>query len=344
MLPSRASTSTRGMTIAETLAAAIVLLIATVVLVPSAEHSRRLSQVGEDLSHLRTIAANTSAYAADFQDKIWQLSWRANQTYWSPGDPSAIDFTPQSTDSGAARQQMTYIIRRRGNRTATEVPNMAATLLFPYTTYSHLALLDFMDVDAPSRVLVSSGDHRWKWANDPRGYDQGLYTPNLGIGGLNARHPYGSSWRLGTCFYDTSPVGWRVAPGSNTGTVILSPNLTTIDGKPLSGVTHPSQKVLLHDLISRHFGPRQAYHMYPEARVPTVMVDSSASIRSYAEANAGANPNQPGAAAPQLTYTPSTIEPPATGANVGPVYPGPLWTRMGLQGRDFGGPEVYPTP
>jgi hypothetical protein len=213
---------------------------------------------------------------------------------------------------------------------------------FPYHRFGHITLLQYLGLQPPTRMFVSPADERWRWANDPRGYDEGLYSPNLGTGGHNVVHPYGASYDQGTAFYDQAVLGQRVSMTASTATISVPSGHRSLHAHALSSVTHPSQKVFIHDRFARHFGPRQAYHMYPEARGPVLMCDGSACIKAFQEANPGANPNTPAAPAPTLTYQPSAIDPPASGPNVGPVLPGPLWTRMGIQGRDFGGPEVFP--
>ena len=339
-LPSRRERS--GLVLADPIACVLVLALAIAAIVLMADRARLLARIGEDLSHLRTIHGSTVSYAADFEDRAWQLSWRAWQVHWSPDDPAAIGFVPVATDAQSALQQLTYIIRTRGER--PEAPNFAGVNLWPYLSYSHLALQDYLGDALPTRLFVSAADRRRAWADDPRGYDAGLYSPNLGVGGYNIRHPYGASFRMGTCFFDNAPVGSRVSPMSTSSVILPTTPSGTISGRPLSDIAHPSQKAFLHDLVARHFGPQQVYHAFPEARLPVLMADGSARVRSFAEANPGADPNNPAGPAPSLTYTPLPIEPPATGPNAGPARPGPQWTRMGLLGRDFGGPEVYPPP
>jgi hypothetical protein len=108
--------------------------------------------------------------------------------------------------------------------------------------------------------------------------------------------------------------------------------------KLLTSVRHPSQKALVHDIVARHFG-KPVWHMTLESRTPVLMVDGSAAVRAFAEANRGANPNNPTALAPVIGYQPSPIEPGPSGILV-PM--GTLWTRMDIRGRDFGGLDVYP--
>jgi hypothetical protein len=131
----------------------------------------------------------------------------------------------------------------------------------------------------------------------------------------------------------------RVAPSGNTGTIFVSASQSNVfGGRPLTSVAFPSQKVMYHDLFARHFGPRLPYCTHPESRLPLLMADSSAGTRSSADSNPGCNPNS-GASMLQ-TYTPSSIDPPATGANSQPMPLSFMWTRKLLDGRDFGGPDV----
>jgi hypothetical protein len=83
------------------------------------------------------------------------------------------------------------------------------------------------------------------------------------------------------------------------------------------------------------------YFAYSYARIPMLMVDGSAHVRPTNHANSGFNPSNPRSPIPLvLTYTQSSYEPPilpAGGSNVTMYY---YWTRGGIQGRDFEGPEL----
>jgi hypothetical protein len=324
MMPRR-----RGFALPELLALVIVIAIALAVALLASDPSRRLARVGEDLSHLRQIAAGTASYGNDFEDQIWGLSWHR---LMPPPNTPYPDLNFFNSDFDAATKQMIYLIRVRGGRTPGETPVISN--LFPYASYSHVVLIDYLDHPMPSRMLVSSADERWKWANDPRGYDMGLYTPNLGTGFTGYRHPYSSSFRIGLGFHDVSPQGGRAYPTSTNS--LLIPGGALIRQKQLATVAHPGQKVLMHDVVARHFG-RPVWHMDAQARVPVLMVDGSAAVRSFAEANLGANPNTNSASL--LSYQPSPIEPPA-GPGATSYHHGPLWTKRQLLGRDFGGSDV----
>ncbi len=71
--------------------------------------------------------------------------------------------------------------------------------------------------------------------------------------------------------------------------------------------------------------------------------DGSVSVRSMSEANWGFQPNSPFSNSPtRIRYSPDLAwEPPARNGLVEEwVNGGVRFTRSGLRGRDFGGPEV----
>jgi hypothetical protein len=270
---------------------AVVFCLATI----ASSHQRRLARIGEDLAHLRQIAAATSSFQADNTDLIWGFSWRAGVVQSTPwGDLNG----PPSNDTDAAGAQMCFIARTYGGRTAPETPRIAN--FWPYANYSHLALLPYLNQSCPSRVFAAASDELTKWVNDPRGYDQGLYTPNYGTGGgPNWRHPYRSSFTIGTAFYDQSPIGGHAYPASYSSVNIPSNNV--MRQQALSSVAHPSQKVLVNDRLSRYY-LKQLWHMDPQSRATALFVDGSAGIRAFAEANHGADPNNPNGPPVQIQY------------------------------------------
>ena len=79
--------------------------------------------------------------------------------------------------------------------------------------------------------------------------------------------------------------------------------------------------------------------MDTRSKLPPLMCDGAASVRALSEAKCGADPDYPASAPPQLPYAPNVIEPSNPSFS---YYAGVLWTRMGLAGRDFGGPDVFP--
>jgi hypothetical protein len=326
--------SRRAFSRPELAAATLVFAVALAVASIGAGRSRSLARCGEDISHLRDIGAGTTSYAADFTDHVWQFSW--TRTYLPATFP---DLQTATSDAGACRNQLVQIMRTEAGRPT--FPNLAQVNFVPNAAYSHAVLLTYLGKPIPSRLFTSAADYRTLWADDPLGYDQNQFIPNLGTSVAPSsawRHPYGASFRMGWAFWDRSPVGGRVAPASTTGS-LFAPGTGNYAPATLSEVAFPAQKVFLNDTIARHFG-KQWWHMDGKARLAPLMCDGSAQVRCFSEANRGADPNTPAAPAGQQTYSPSAIDPP--GSFPTPLYYyGTDWTRMGLAGRDFG-PDVYP--
>jgi hypothetical protein len=240
-----------------------------------------------------------------------------------------------TSDLQAATNQMVYLLRTVGGR--PQMPFMST--LVPHLGYSYLVLAAEEHLKLPARRLVSSENrNRLLWTNDPLGYDQGMYTPNLGTSvapSINWRHPYSSDFRMPTCFFDLSPVGTRIEP-STTGT-FLTYTTAQLAQTLLSSVASPSHKFMAGDYIARHMGPRLPYCTSDEARLPMIMADGSVEVRRAAEANLGCNPNS--GQQIWMTYAGSAIDPPPSGPN-SVLMPGRfLWTRQRLSGRDFRGAE-----
>jgi hypothetical protein len=89
-------------------------------------------------------------------------------------------------------------------------------------------------------------------------------------------------------------------------------------------------------------GARRWFFAYERVRTPILFADGSASVRSMSDANRGFDPSNPGGQqGARIGYAPEAWEPPTlNGAAQEFVWAHIRWTREGLLGRDFGGPEV----
>jgi len=318
--------------------AIIALLIS--ILLPALGEARKAAKLAKGLSNMHQLSVATHSYTTDFQDRLWALN--AKRTHWTS---TYTDLLNPADDMEAARLQMTDIIRRRGDRPS--FPSLRSVALFPHLTYSHLILLDYLNFELPNLVAISPDDKdRLKWAGDPAGYDAGLYTPNLGVGGVNQRHPYGSSYRIVPASVDDSPVGTRMYPDPANHNQVWSyggANGTKLGGRRMSDIGYPAQKVHMYDTLGRHFGRfnwSQAF-IFEQCRQPLALLDASAAVRANRDSNRGTDqPNNPNStASASLTYVPSAIEPPVPNPNTpGTGYY--MWTRSGMKGVDFGGKEV----
>src|SRR5262249_32437507 len=127
----------------------------------------------------------------------------------------------------------------------------------------------------------------------------------------------------------------------STTNTILIPSTAVLGPQHFTNVANPSQKVLVHDRNAWHFGSRQPYCTHPEARLPLLFVDGSVPIRHAPEGHLAGSPNNLSSPIPtSVIYSPSCWEPPALNGGGDSVQGRFRFTRNGVLGRDFGGPEV----
>jgi len=345
-----------GFTLIELLVVIAIIALLISLLLPALGEARKAAKLAKSMSNLHQNGVSTHSYTTDFQDKLWTFTWRvtANGT----GAPrinyttTYPDLLNPNSDNQAALFQMSDIIRRRGDR--PDMPNFNGLNLFPYLTYSHLVLIDYMAFELPNLVTINPDDKdRNKWALDPHGFDQGLYSPsfaNNGAGGPvtvpnDRRHPYGASYRIVPAAVDLNPPGTRLSPVPGNSGLTTLPGNCKLGGRKLSDISYPSQKVHMYDTLGRHFGKfswAQAC-CFETCRQPLGLFDASAAVRSNRDVNQGCvNPNDPTEPITthlSLTYVPSPIDPPAPPAGTyGTGYY--VWTRSGMKGVDIKGGEV----
>jgi hypothetical protein len=163
---------------------------------------------------------------------------------------------------------------------------------------------------------------------------------------------YGQLWGYSSS-YQIVPCAWSSDTRSMLGETVSQyggdHNLFTRGTLPIGGrrqheILFPSQKVGVFEFISRHSGKQALFYAYPDARVPMMFWDGSASTRLTGDANKGSDPNVPNGNFPLLYYYDPSIlgyEPPTRSGAVREQVTGYYrWTRSGLRGVDYGGKEV----
>lgn len=313
------------------LAALVVALLSVM-----GTRSRRLGQLGESMANLKQYAAGTMSYRADNAEAVWSFSWRPNNIPVN-ADPD-LRAQALSDDLSAASAQAVQILRRRAGR--TDITPISAWI--PHILFSHLVLADYMGTELPLRFAVSPGDReRLRWANDPAGFDRGIYTPNPGTGDNTfKRWPYSSSYELGPSFFSPDSGTNTVTQANTTTTYQVTASPNTLGRRRLDEVAFPSQKAMVWEQYSRYHAPRATFFMYPESRCPILFVDGSVQARVTSLANRGWNPQTPTNPFPlNMTHTTQAWESGASlqSTTVTGYY---RWTRRGLLGRDFDGAEV----
>jgi hypothetical protein len=349
-----ALTGRRAFALVELSAVVLILLVVCVLASLLLPDARRRARLAGSIQNLLQLGNGYAASASDHANRVSSFTW-------TPGTHTCDNYTfPASvTYNDAAADQAVCIIRTLGGRRDI----VAIRAWFPYAYYNHLPLMEYLDERLPSSKLVSPGDApRLAWqragrvaAQDPG--DQGVAYFRLacrpaGLSNTEKRWSYSSSYEIQPSFY--SPNALTQDPGGPAiPTVAQSTeshrSYTTGSAQIVLGnrrfdeVQHPSHKAFVYETNQRFFGSRELFFLYAEARVPVLFADGSASVRVVGQANRGFQPNIP--QSPQNTrvnYFPelSWESPCANGGNAEIVNGQIRWTRQGLLGRDFQGPEV----
>jgi hypothetical protein len=308
---------------------------------------RGVGAAAESVENLRQIGSITTSYGADYQNRMWGLSWTP-QVQGPSNYPELLTSARQGELQAAAAQAID-IIRRRSIFTNHPLPPS----WFPQLHYSHLVLADYLDMRLPLNMLVSPGDrHRRQWSENPAGFVAGAFFP------YQPDPADFNSWRWTvSSSYELPPAFWSPdAVTATTGAVVQSSNHYTYQiyaptgggspfngwgPRPLTQVRFPSNKVLMSDTGQWHGGRRDLYYLSDDARVPILMVDGSARVRISRDANQGfqpANPTSP-SYTPISSYDRRPWEPEAH-VPAGGLRARWRYTRWGIRGRDFEGQEV----
>lgn len=355
-----------GFTLIELLVVIAIIALLIGLLLPGLAEARRLAKQLICVSHMSTLAKGMNAYTSDYQDKIATFSWTMNK--WNPSQVAGANMADlrgpfTGDDLRAASAQAVMIMRGRGDW--HDMPFIP--LWQPFVLYNHLVLQEYMDLPLPSKFVVCPEDkHRLKWHNKKafRANQFGIYQPTP-TDPNNFRWHFSSSYQYTPANYTPdrgdAPNNTVIQHSSGTSYYTFSNpgvgNNNVLGRKKYNDVAIPSQKVMLMDQESRHFGKRNWYYAYPEARIPLAFFDAHVALVKTgtpttvapgrargADANPGFRPEAP--RSPGVTsvpYTPSLWDAPFrngtwTGTeNVIGFY---RWTRGGMRGVDVGADEI----
>jgi hypothetical protein len=335
----------------EALAAILILLIIASILIALGAKQRATAGLNRDLGNLRQIGQWTHAYAADADDRVPSLD-EAPNSQWP-----ILRAIPGLPEADASARHAVDIIRRRTGREAFPLPNN----WIPNVFYSHLVLADHAGLPLPDRRFIATGDvHRMNWTASPEtrhdfNHWQPYQQPEGGVPGepvpnRDLRWPYSASFQLTPAWWDPGQSDWTsglARTSSNSHNAYFTPNKLVIEGQHLSAAAFPSQKVMFHDYADWYHAQDARYFAATTesgaSRVPMLIGDGGAAVRSTADANPGWSPTAPSSSySARFIYQPRPWEPPTTtGEPIEPIFAGYYrWTRGGLKGRDFDGTEI----
>jgi hypothetical protein len=319
------------------MALAATALIASLLMI-AGSRTRQAGLLGQDMAKLRTMGAATYAFALDNNDDLWTFNWKGGVHYDSPWPELRFS----THDQGAAINQAIHIMRQRSGRLIQRPSSW-----LPHVLYSHLMLVDYFDEPIPWMTAISAADaNRLRWASDPLCFEAGCFNPcgpyPWGAASFPQRWPFSASFQMVPAVWDRSPAGHRTA---NVNSSYYWYTGSLFGPGRLSDIAFPSRKVLVHDERDRHSGnPVLLHFAHPDARLPVLFGDGRARVKHTADANPGWQPNAP--ARPLPTRMLTSDEPYCTPGQQLPQMPDYWvdgvyrWTRGGLAGRDFAGPEI----
>ncbi len=298
-------------------------------------------------SNLSEQGRGMQSYTHDYANRFPTFSWTATNAPAAPGTPGFGESI--INDTTAAEWQALNIIHRR-------MPEHwfmnASGLWLPYISYGNLVLADYLGAPLISpRNLCPMDANRLRWQREYRLFHDGTPTqPSPWINGAdvpyNTRWPFSSSFEVAMSTWGPTGGPFAVSQATTHRTYNAPSTYNVRANRRISEVVYPSSKVWMYDMEARHTTERPYFFAEETASNPLLFFDMSVRVRIAGDANRGFNPSTPqGTAWTVITYTPELWEAPRRDGtyNSSPsdTYRGRYrFTRNGIRGRDFDGPEV----
>lgn len=338
----------RGFTVIELLLGLGLLSISGSYLFVELQRARDDARQVICISNCRQLAIAQNSYAIDFRDRIGTFNWSDRLGGKSGFGDLQDSLGEATTDSQYAAIQAVDILRRRSGIAGLRLPNR----WLPHPQYTNLVIQDYLASRLPEPMLVCPEDAvRASWQEHVATFPRGPELVPDDANDRNALLPYSSSYQYVAAAYDDlqnhdlPEERWlhRIRQGSRHDRYLMHKE-SRLGGVSFAQVAFPSNKVLIYDSHDRHSeagtdGP--LYYADLRASQPVTFFDGSVQMRRTSEANGGWDPHRPDNLGPTIvTYSPQLWERAGGPQGVSLGFWGSYrWTRNGVKGIDFGGPE-----
>jgi len=337
----------RGFTLIELLVVISVIAVLVGLLLPALGAARSEARTVLCTSNMRQFGVSNASYASQHKGLMATFSWQGMERNPSPyRDLTRIRYP---FDYMAAGGELVSMLRQFRPTGLVENATTLVNRIVPYERYSHVVMAVSDGSPFPDEMSVCPEDaDRLALRETP--IEEARHIPELieVIASTYSLAP--AAWDLLQSARITEWDRGRMSQGSSqSGEPPQGYRLVTVDPRQrpearqnnlgqarMSTVAFPALKVHYYDFFDRHTPPDsgRTFRVYAEesARPPLLFFDGSVQRRASANANPGWSPVHP-------WHTPSKLSFRDNGSSL-EVPVRYRWTRGGLRGIDFGGPEI----
>ncbi|MFG0300285.1 MAG: hypothetical protein ACF8K1_11855 [Phycisphaerales bacterium JB047] len=232
-------------------------------------------------------------YAGDHGDRLFSYSWRAGESYVLPSG----QIRNPSSDQVAAADQNQEILMRRTGRISGAYKIQNATSRIPHRRYTHLVLMDYLDMAFPSDLFIDPSDaNQQVWSANPLEYGSGSGVPYANGSPVGydddpnwSNLPVRQRWAFGSS-YQVVPDAWQPDRGLRYIPVQDTPHLFSssgpvplANGRKMTDVLFNGNKVWMYEEFDRDRA-NPLYFGYDDAQSEKLMFDGS--VNNWASGNA----------------------------------------------------------